>query len=165
MTQTGIVLGTARYLAPEVLQGQRADARSDLYACGVVLEAMLALEGRARSALTALAKHLTEEDPERRPRTAADALALLDGGLDAQTGPTRPVSTSQPIGESGPRRTIRVRLHPRVAAVAALVVIALAVALAGGGGGKAGPSPLPPRSAPLRSQLRYLDQAIDAARR
>ena len=42
ITETGIVIGTVHYLAPEVIQGQPPDARSDLYAVGVVLYELLA---------------------------------------------------------------------------------------------------------------------------
>src|SRR2546423_8369947 len=44
MTVTGTVVGTPDYIAPEVLQGQRADARADLWAVGVLLHEMLAGE-------------------------------------------------------------------------------------------------------------------------
>jgi hypothetical protein len=37
MTQTGLILGTPSYLAPEVLAGRRVDHRADMWATGVVL--------------------------------------------------------------------------------------------------------------------------------
>ncbi|MGC4055076.1 MAG: serine/threonine-protein kinase [Paludibaculum sp.] len=37
MTQTGMVLGSLAYMAPEQLTGQGADARADLYAVGITL--------------------------------------------------------------------------------------------------------------------------------
>jgi hypothetical protein len=42
LTQTGIVLGTPSYLAPELLSGARVDHRADLWAVGVVLYELLA---------------------------------------------------------------------------------------------------------------------------
>jgi hypothetical protein len=37
MTQTGLVLGTPSYMAPEILSGGRVDHRADMWAVGVVL--------------------------------------------------------------------------------------------------------------------------------
>ncbi|MEO8098185.1 MAG: protein kinase [Acidobacteriota bacterium] len=51
-TQAGHVMGTPAYLSPEVLQGAKADARSDLWAFGVVLYQMLSGRPPFRGATT-----------------------------------------------------------------------------------------------------------------
>ena len=41
ITEAGSVLGTVAYIAPEVLQGKQADARSDIWSMGLMLFEML----------------------------------------------------------------------------------------------------------------------------
>ena len=65
LTQRGTIMGTFQYMAPEVLQGAEADARSDVFSLGCVLYEMVtgrkAFEGKSQlSVLTAI----LEKDPE-----------------------------------------------------------------------------------------------------
>lgn len=96
LTQTGMVIGTLRYLAPEVAGGQPATVLSDLYSTGMVLREVA---GEAPPPwLTALLGALTAADPQQRPGDATAALHLLDppapgkgqesGGKTDATAPT-----------------------------------------------------------------------------
>jgi serine/threonine protein kinase len=65
LTQKGSMVGTFQYMAPEVLQGAEADARSDIFSLGCVLYEMVtghhAFEGKSQlSVLTAI----LEKEPE-----------------------------------------------------------------------------------------------------
>ena len=79
LTQKGSIVGTFQYIAPELLQGAEADARSDIFSFGCVLYEMItgrrAFEGKSQlSVFTAI----LEKDPE--PITATQPLAppMLD---------------------------------------------------------------------------------------
>lgn len=75
LTSTGLVLGTERYAAPEVMEGQPATERSDLYSCGVVLRACA--DG-ASPDLRVLVEWLASRNARERPRSAREALARLE---------------------------------------------------------------------------------------
>lgn len=84
LTQKGSIVGTFQYLAPEVLQGAEADARSDIFSLGCVLYEMItgrrAFEGKSQlSVLTAI----LEKEPE--PIAIAQPLAppMLDRVVNA----------------------------------------------------------------------------------
>jgi serine/threonine protein kinase len=83
LTRTGTVLGTAAYLAPEVLAGAPATPRSDLFSCGTLLAQAASAHQPAR--ITELIGALTAHDPARRPPSARAALAMLDDTPDAPT--------------------------------------------------------------------------------
>jgi serine/threonine protein kinase len=78
LTDTADVIPTTRYLAPELSRGGRATVSTDLFACGRLLEDVLARHP-ARG-LTALVESLTAEEPGWRPSSAQAAMSLLTDG-------------------------------------------------------------------------------------
>jgi serine/threonine-protein kinase len=122
-----VVLGTAKYLAPEQVQGRELDGRADLYALGVVLyecltgrvpfeganDAETAVARLKRSpapvrtlrpgvprALEDLVQRLLATDPDDRPRRASmvrDELSRLEGTLDSDDTAVVAVRDPSPI--------------------------------------------------------------------
>ena len=64
LTGAGAILGTFQYMAPEQLEGQEADARTDIFAFGAVVYEMVtgkrAFEGKSQASLIAA---ILERDP------------------------------------------------------------------------------------------------------
>jgi len=101
LTERGTVVGTIAYMAPEQLRGDTADARSDLWAFGVMLYEMCAgarpFQGRSSfevssniinhppmsfpltvsPALRAVIERCLEKDPARRYQTAGEVREAL----------------------------------------------------------------------------------------
>jgi serine/threonine-protein kinase len=76
LTLTGQVMGTLRYIAPEVAAGEPATPQSDLYSFGMVL-AEVAGDDPPRPLVGLLAR-LTAADPADRPASAREALGELE---------------------------------------------------------------------------------------
>jgi serine/threonine protein kinase len=70
MTQTGTVLGTSDYIAPEQAQGQRVDEHTDVYSLGVVLYEMLTNEVPfpGENFVAVAMRHINEEPPSIRDK-------------------------------------------------------------------------------------------------
>jgi hypothetical protein len=70
MTQTGTVLGTSDYIAPEQAQGQRVDEHTDVYSLGVVLYEMLLNEVPfpGDNFVAVAMRHINEEPPSIRDK-------------------------------------------------------------------------------------------------
>jgi serine/threonine protein kinase len=85
-TATGAVLGTARYMSPEQIKGERIDPRTDIYSLGVTLFEMLG--GRppfeADSAMTLMMMHMTDPVPslqDLRTDVPAGLMAVVNKSL------------------------------------------------------------------------------------
>jgi Tol biopolymer transport system component len=113
ITAAGTILGTLHYMSPEQLQGQSADARSDIFAFGLVLYEMLtgkrAFDGASAASIIAailerpapsvsqvapasldrLLQRCLAKDPDERWQSARD----IGAALDLITEPPVPATT------------------------------------------------------------------------
>ena len=129
-TASGMLLGTVAYLAPELVADGDADARADVYSCGILLYELVT--GRqpytAETALGVASRHIHEDmpapsavvpwlpvefdqlvaamtarDPQLRPADAAEALALVRstrGFIDDPTLDRRAEPPANPTPQS-----------------------------------------------------------------
>ena len=78
LTQEGAILGTFQYMAPEQLEGQEADARTDIFAFGTVIYEMVAgrkaFEGKSQASLIAAIMHVDPPAMSSLQMTSTPAL-------------------------------------------------------------------------------------------
>jgi serine/threonine-protein kinase len=151
LTQTGRVVGTDRYMAPEQLSDGKITPATDVYACGVVADETLPARRRPPE-LNEIVERCLREDPADRFEDATalgEALSTVNG-----TGaPTRPLARSAVSRTPATRPTRAMKSRPKrtgrgtrrgfpagtrarlvaAAAVAVLLVAGIAVAISSGG--------------------------------
>jgi serine/threonine protein kinase/formylglycine-generating enzyme required for sulfatase activity len=130
LTQSGAIVGTPAYMAPEQARGETVDQRCDLYSLGVVLYRLgtgampfqgkdtisllhaLALQTPAEPRtlnpelppeLNALIVQLLAKDPGKRPASAAEVAGRLRD-LERDTSATQTLTRSVSEGTTPPRR-------------------------------------------------------------
>jgi len=150
LTEQGTIVGTFQYMAPEQLEGQAADARTDIFALGALLYEMAtarrAFEGKTRTSLIAaiissqppdistvqgmsppaldhVVRKCLEKDPDDRWQSARDVAAELTWIAEGGSRAGVP-------GIVGVRRRVRERTAWAACAVATLAAAGFALAWA-----------------------------------
>jgi eukaryotic-like serine/threonine-protein kinase len=149
MTQTGTVLGTSDYIAPEQAQGQRVDEHTDVYSLGVVVYELLTGEVPfpGENFVAVAMRHINEEPPsvrEKRPDVPVrvdEAVRRAMAKRPEDRFPTMDafcaeleacLAELQAAGTQVARPAVRRQHRPRFSAwplIVALVVLAGAVAV------------------------------------
>ena len=122
LTQTGTVMGTSDYIAPEQARGAHVDEQSDIYSLGVVLYELLTGEVPfpGDNFVAVAMRHINEPPPsvrERRP----DVSPRVDAAIRARDGE----GAARPLRLDGRalRRAERVPRRPESAASGAQTMV------------------------------------------
>lgn len=149
MTRTGALMGTPTYMSPEQAQGQKVDARSDLYTLGIIFYELLTGSPpfEADNAMATLVRRIQEKPkgpaeaepsvpkpvneivlkmlavrPEDRYQSAAEILRDLEAWEAGRTGRTSAVSRRAGKWETMPARILAVALAVMMGAVGWLYI-------------------------------------------
>jgi serine/threonine-protein kinase len=103
LTQTGVILGTPTYMAPEQSQGQPVDARTDVYAMGVILWVLLTGQKPYGNAdLAALVEAVLFTVPTRAdlvvPEVPSELASIADMAM--QKDPSRRFADANAMGRA-----------------------------------------------------------------
>ncbi len=157
LTQTGQLLGTVDYAAPEQIEGKPVDGRADVYSLGCLLFECLtgSVPFPKDSDLATLWAHVNEPPPGLASSPALEpvvkrALAKRPDDryptCDALVAAAR---AALPKPEAPPRRRRNVLIAVVMAALVGGLAVALALALGGGGGAGTAKADLTVRAATL----------------
>ncbi len=86
-TATGAIMGTARYMPPEIIRNEMPDERSDLYSLGVTFYEMLSgeLPFHADSVITLMMMHLNDPIPDLsilNPNIPSELIRIVNKSLE-----------------------------------------------------------------------------------
>lgn len=161
LTAMGAIMGTPTYMAPEQARDEPLDARTDLYALGIVAYHCLAgrppfegapgdvifqhttktarpLPGSVSPVVAALVFRLIAKDPADRPRSADDLITeldvILEGGLDAPMV-ARPArgrrAVDATVEDGGPAAGARVPERRNALRMVVIAVLSVGAVVAG----------------------------------
>jgi eukaryotic-like serine/threonine-protein kinase len=150
-TNVGAVVGTLPYIAPEILRGEEAGARSDIWSLGVTLFEMSSgnrpfrgqtgfevtseilrqplppLPPQVPAGLRTVIERCLEKEPGHRYQRASEVSAALEA-IHTQTGTSSP---AVPVSSAAPNSAKRGLLIPGVIGLAVLAVVLFAADVGG----------------------------------